>query len=306
MKFEGNSIRSLAKMLPFVNKHPKIQFTFNVKDRDPALWTNLGFNEDLEPDQMLIPTGVGKVTTFNAHGKEIIRKDLEKVKKSFPTFRSWLDWHGNQHSGIQHRDMMVYPRERLAAPSEALYVGNSVTAEGLHISTRVIDIASDGEVAALHLANLMLECFGEFETVDAESGIKVGTKLKRLQWEILPAGQHPWAQTEPLVANITKDFDDSSSELIRYRMTTIAGHQPNFLAMGKGGFNAYFVYGFESKGIFVLESAYLDNATYIFENDWESLSQLTKNEIINGKLPYKRIIHDRRWRHNIVNALRSA
>ncbi len=39
----------------------------------------------------------------------------------------------------------------------------------------------------------------------------------------------------------------------------------------------------------------LDNATYVFDDDWEAFSQLTKSEIINGGLAKARIVHDRKW-----------
>lgn len=304
MKFEGQAIRTLTKMLAFTDRHPTIRFTFDVTGVAPETWTKLGFNEALEQDQTLIPAGIAKVSAFNARGKEIVRRDLPKVNMSFPSFRTWLDWHGREHSGIQYRSMEVYPREYVLAPSESLFVLGQ--GSDMRICTREINVRAESEERVLHLANLMLECFGAFEVIDASTGVKIGTKLKHLQWEILPAGQHPWAKTGLIVATNTKSLDDSGKELIRYRMGTIAGFQPGFLAIGKGGFNAYFVYGFEDKGIYLLESGYLNNATYVFKQDWEELSQLTKNEIINGELPHTRIIHDRRWLQNVGKAIRSA
>jgi hypothetical protein len=304
MNVKGNAVRSLAKMLPLAHKHPQVRFIVNMRDSKQDRWVSLGFKEVLETGQMLVPASVGKVSTFNAHGKEVVRKDIPKHNASFASFRTWKDWHGQEHSGIQHRDMMVYQREHLAAPSEALYVIETTT--GLSISTRAINLSKETDTTALHLANLMLECFGEFDVVDATSGVQVGAKLKRLQWEILPAGKYPWSKAGPIVMPYTKNLGESARELVRYRMTTIAGHSPDFLATGTGGFNAYFVYGFEKKGLYVLESGYLDNATYVFKQDWEAVSQLTKSEIINGGIPHTRIVHDNRWRHNINTLLKAA
>jgi hypothetical protein len=41
---------------------------------------------------------------------------------------------------------------------------------------------------------------------------------------------------------------------IEHRIKTISECNPDFLAVGKGGFTGYFVYGFKSKKIFILES----------------------------------------------------
>ncbi|QRX81824.1 hypothetical protein [Glaciimonas sp. PAMC28666] len=304
MRIEGKVIRALTKILAFTGRHPIIRFTFDATDMVPETWTKLGFNETLEQNQTLIPAGIAKVSAFNARGKETVRRDLPKVPMSYPSFRTWKDWHGKEHSGIQYRTMDIYPREYVQAPSEFfLVLGHD---RDMRICTREINMLVESEESVLHLANLMLECFGVFEIIDANTGVKIGTKLKNLQWEILPAGQYPWRKAGPIVANNTKSLDDSGKELIRYRMSTIAGFQPGFLAIGKGGFNAYFVYGFEDKGIYLLESGYLNNATYVFKQDWEKLSQLTKNEIINGELPHIRIIHDRHWLRNVGRTIRSA
>jgi hypothetical protein len=301
MKFEGKSVRSLSKLLVFTEKHPKVRFAFNVDGVDPSIWTKLGFDTVLEPGDCLIPSCIGRASTFNAHGKEVIRKDLPMVNKSFPVFTSWQDWHGQTHSGIQYRDRDVYQREYIPAPSEFLYVIEMDSS--FYIATREIDIPREAEVNVLHLANLMLECFGEFDSIDARSGIKVGTRLKRLQWEVLPPGPYPWSKAKPLVDAYTEHLDESARELIGYRMGTIAGYKPGFLATGRGGFNAYFVYGFEDQGVYLLESAHLDNATYVFKEDWERLSQLTKSEIINGDIPHARIVHNRKWGANIRAAI---
>lgn len=53
----------------------------------------------------------------------------------------------------------------------------------------------------------------------------------------------------------------------------------------------------------VLESIYLNNATYVFRDDWESLSKLSKSQIINGDVEYERVIHDSHWAENIGRIL---
>jgi hypothetical protein len=57
------------------------------------------------------------------------------------------------------------------------------------------------------------------------------------------------------------------------------------------GFNGYIVFGYADLGLFVLESLEHGNATYVFGQDWEQLSALTKKEILHGGLQEERIIH---------------
>ena len=47
------------------------------------------------------------------------------------------------------------------------------------------------------------------------------------------------------------------------------------------------------------ESIHIDNATYIFDDDWEELSQLTKAEILDNNYQKDRIIHRKNWYKDI-------
>ncbi|WKV87844.1 hypothetical protein LJU32_19850 [Pseudomonas sp. B21_DOA] len=88
-------------------------------------------------------------------------------------------------------------------------------------------------------------------------------------------------------------------------MREISKYEPDFLATGRGGYSGYFVYGFTSKKLHFLESIHLNNATYIFGDDWEKLSSLSKEEIINGGHEYLRIIHDKKWTGKIRQLFRA-
>jgi hypothetical protein len=63
------------------------------------------------------------------------------------------------------------------------------------------------------------------------------------------------------------------------------------------------VFGFPEENIYVVESAFYGNATYVFRQDWEQLSQLTKAEIITGSLHTDRIIHTQGWEHRLAQWL---
>ena len=49
---------------------------------------------------------------------------------------------------------------------------------------------------------------------------------------------------------------------------------------------------FNDRNLYVLESMFLWNATYIFENERESLSKLTKKDILINNYQKDRIIHN--------------
>ncbi|MHB9131508.1 MAG: hypothetical protein ACYDBB_10520 [Armatimonadota bacterium] len=57
----------------------------------------------------------------------------------------------------------------------------------------------------------------------------------------------------------------------------------------------WFPQGYLSKGLFVLECTTYGNATYVFDRDWETLSQMTKADILNNAYQKDWIIHQAHW-----------
>ncbi|MPN37374.1 hypothetical protein SDC9_184891 [bioreactor metagenome] len=83
----------------------------------------------------------------------------------------------------------------------------------------------------------------------------------------------------------------------------ILRHNPIELIYGSGGFRGYLIFKFPEKGIFVMENLMYGNATYVFENEWEQFSQLTKAEIIDNHLQKERFEHRIGWEEKINNLL---
>ncbi len=79
--------------------------------------------------------------------------------------------------------------------------------------------------------------------------------------------------------------------MVENRLETINNYGPTFVAIGDGGFHGYVIFGFPEHGLFLLESSFEGNATYVFGERWEALSQLTKKEILAGNLQTARVIH---------------
>ena len=63
--------------------------------------------------------------------------------------------------------------------------------------------------------------------------------------------------------------------------------------------HGYIIHGFTKKDIYVLESMYYGNATYIFGDGWEQLSKMTKAEVLNEQLQKARIVHRLGWKNKL-------
>jgi len=299
---EGNIVKSVARIYAEARGARKVHFVIDSEEVGGEKLRKLGLDKLEQDGDATLPSNVGRVSDYNISGKEIKRRDLPMIKKAIPTYRTWKDWHGQEHSGVQHRIMDVYPIDFLPAPIERIILKNI---DGkLYFATREIDFENDGEGVVLHLANLLLECFGKFSTFDIKDHKIADVPIRQLQWEVLPPGKYPWNEAKRYVEPHLQRLTPSAKGVIEHRMRLLSQYEPDFLATGRGGYSGYFVYGFAKKKAYFLESIHLNNATYVFGHDWEELSSLSKDEIINGEYEHERIIHDGRWDYKVRQLLR--
>lgn len=156
----------------------------------------------------------------------------------------------------------------------------------------------------LHSINIFLELFGRCEILLENLDGYTIKNLKRLNWKVLPPGKWPWEKIEKEVKSLIEKVSEQKQIVIKYRLKTITEFSPEFVAIGQAGFSGYLICGFPEKNLYVLESLFLGNATYIFQENWEELSKLTKAEILNENLQKDRIIHRKHWRSHIHNLLK--
>lgn len=297
----GQSLRNMSRIIIEARGATDLMFVVRRDTISEGRQSTLGLNHLGQEGDSILPSAVGRVSEYNARGREVKLKNLPLVKKSIPQYRSWLDWHGYPHSGIQIHSRDVYQVEFQPPPSEELSL--RVIDGEQYIATNPIDITGN-QAAIIHLANLMLECLEAFEIFDRVQRRIANVPVRQLHWELLPQGRYPWNATSDIVAPYLTSLNPSEKGVIEHRMREITSYEPDFLATGRGGYQGYFVYGFTDRELFFLESVYLNNATYVFGNDWETLSGLSKAEIINGGHEHERIIHDNLWEYRVRGLMR--
>jgi hypothetical protein len=298
MQIKGKSIRSLTKYLPQIGDGKPFRVGISVKGNEARLEA-LGFPKNLEAGTSILPAVVGRISKFNSQGRDIVRKDRPKITKSRMIHTSWNDWHGYPHSGIQYRDYKVYPKEHINGPEEEITLLKR-NAELIAVSEEMT-IKSEDDSRALHVVNLFLECFGECELFDKD--IAPIVKVRKVHWQLLPPGEYPWAKVKDHIQTATARLGDTERPVVEHRIEHITRHKPDLVAIGTGGFDGYFVFGFTKKKLFVLESTHLDNATYVMKADWQNVSRLSKSEIIAGQLHHDRLVHNRRWSQGLHSVL---
>lgn len=259
----------------------------------------VGFSEIIDGISIL-PAIAGRVSEFNSNGKTLVRKDLPKEKQYFHMYGTYRDWGGGIHQSIQTRSMMVYPRDLLPPPNEYLTIANGP--KGLTIISRSFTFSdaadSEREDALVHLINLFFELFGKFDFVGKDL-VAPAAKVVKLNWKVLPPGVYPFRRVMGELTELVSSLGENERPVIEYRLKAISDYNPDFMAVGTGGFSDYVVLGFTKTGLFILESPKLGNATYAFLDGWEEFSRLTKREILTEQHHHARIVHNQRWQSSL-------
>lgn len=261
-----------------------------------------GFTGSLAVGERVLPAIFGPISRFNAEGKDKVRRDLPKETAYRQQEWHWTQWDGTENSKIVDVPYPRYPREPIPPPSKELQIIKNARGDKV-VASELFKYSAGREAEIIHTINLFLEIFGECDVLREDLVPVVPTAIRRLNWKILPQGKYPWDKLRRHVQPILDRAKKGKVPIIEARLSTIAKENPEFVAIGEGGFNGYMVFGFPDKKLYVLESAYYGNATYVFDKNWEELSKMTKAEILNGNLQKDRIIHREAWTEAIDKLL---
>lgn len=281
------------KYLPLIKEGEYFYIGFEIKKETEGLLKDLGFSPNLLTGETVLPAIVGPVSEFNAEGKEKVCKDLPKETVYYPREWSVTDWGGYEHTGVSYIAYERYPRELVPPPSLELQILEK-DGKKIIISKKFKKIDSE-YVEIKHAMNLFLEIFKDMQILKDDLTTAIKTKVIRLNWELLPPGVNPWKRVGDQVKKIAQGNSSGEKAMIAERFKQIEIYQPDQVAIGLGGFAGYLVFGFKDKNIYLLESLRYGNATYIFGTDWQTLSQMTKAEILQNNLHTRRIIHSDNW-----------
>ncbi|MCM3143917.1 hypothetical protein [Brevibacillus sp. MER 51] len=281
-----------------------------IDPADEKRLKELGFSYPPKAGELLLPACFGRFTKRNSIEKEVVLRDQPKETKYRQQEITWQQWVGRgeteEKTGIANIPYKRFPRKYLPSPSLELAIKYKGEHPYVVVDRAFINESGDDEMATLAI-NILLELFGRAElfTKDLSAFVKP-IKVVRLHWEVLPPGQKlpvddRIKKYESLVAVAKK----SKQGVVTDRFRTILEYSPDFEAIGQNGFNGYVIFGFESLGLFIFESAYHGNATYVIEGDWETISKMTKGEIMERALHKHRLIHRDEWKKHIHSLLNS-
>ncbi len=258
----------------------------------------LGFSNSPGIGEQVLPKILGAISRFNAQGGFDKLKNLPMETRYREV--AVKDWHGNYHYvDVPYRR---YQRKDIPAPGIEIKI---VENGGVHYAVSPILQKNEAKNGLIkHVINLFLELFGSCEILN-ESFVPALSAIpsRRVNWKILPEGEYPWPRLAVAAGDIASKRE-GKAKIQEHCINAILKHRPAEIIYGSGGFRGYLVFRFPEKGLFVMENLMYGNATYIFENEWEQFSLLTKAEIINNRFQKERFEHRSGWEDKVDHLLK--
>lgn len=281
----------------FASAVPGTPISVRVDDvgRFESQLRSFGFQETDKSGTSILPCGVNRYAKKNAEPFFTIDKSLPKEDYTQTVYWTRYEWAGrgqvNPVTDFSYIKKQRYHRDYF----EPYSVYFTLVADGdkKFIVSDEIPYADANHEKLLNTVNMLLAVFGECTVDFAEQDNK--TKRVVVNWDILPQGEYPWSYVRETLGSLAKEHTKTQTELMLRNCESIHARKPDFVAYGRAGFRGYAVFGFTSKNLYILESAFPNNATYVLQNDWETISQLSKAEILSQELHKARIVHSESW-----------
>ena len=271
-----------------------------VTEQHQRSLTDVGFEIPLVPGQRLLPPSrKGPASRRNAEGFDIIHRDRPKETVYRQVVWTWTQFSGRHSTEEMSKVVDVpyqrYPRTRVAPFSVELEVRTRSDGQMYVVTGPFTNIPAQAGVAT-NTANMLHEVLGGFEVLGKDLSSWMTSPIRRLNWQLLPAGKNPWESSIPALERMISHAPAGNQGVLRARLSAVGKKQPDFVAVGLGGFDGYAVFGFVTQALCVLESPHVNNATYVLPMEsWEAISQMSKAEILDAGAHTARIVHTRGW-----------
>ena len=294
-----NKVRCINKKLTHLKPDDQYYLSIDAGDHIERL-QELGFSYPfIVGESVLASEEYGTASKYNANGFEVVHENQEMET----AFRQ-SEWHWKQFKGRYETEecskivdipYQRYPRTFI--PPYGIELMVQETMENKNIVTAGPFLLTDAEdECAKNTVNMFIELFGECVVLKSDFTVWKKVSVKKLNWELLPPGKNPWKSAKTKLNKIVNNIEKGKQPVIAKRFDAIGEFDPEYIAIGLGGFDGYVAFGFPSMGLCILESKSVNNATYILdEGSWEKISVLSKAEILNERLHQMRLIHREKW-----------
>lgn len=292
--------RHIAKYLTLVGNKQTFYLGIAQQSNNTSTLENLGFSiPPISGERILPSAGFGKATEKNADGYIIVHRDQPMETAYRQREWTWKEFHGRydyeEKTKIVEVSYKRYPRTTMPPYAMSLEVLQNGAGEILIVAGPFSKDDAQFE-RATNTANMLIEIFGECFVFNKDLFTWKKAPVRQLNWVLLPPGKNPWASAKPSLDKIIERTEPGNQPVIQARFDAVGKYEPEFVAVGKAGFDGYVIFGFPSRGLCILESQAVNNATYVLNNDlWEIISGWSKSEILHTSSHQARLIHRKGW-----------
>ena len=290
--------KRIRKLNPYKNLLPSTDGAYVAfMDATETQLRRAGFTDDAADGTTILPKVVGCTSLYNAEGKNRVRRD-KPMETMYRTVEwHWMEWHGRdkiERSDFRDVPYKRYPREFVSPPSIELTLSKNTEGKVSIVSSLVGDWRNNEELL-IHATNLFLELFGECVILNEEKSEVLPTNIQRVNWKLLPEGEYPFERVKQELRPVLDRIKKGKRSFVDKRLERLNGFKPAYTVIGQNGFSGYVVMAYPDRNLYVLESLLYGNATYALSEDWQSVSQLSKAEILNNRLHKCRVVHHANW-----------
>jgi hypothetical protein len=253
------------------------------------------------PRTLLPSPDIGGYSRINVHGKEVVHKELPMITKTFcmeaPNFG---DYSKGSHEICHDRE--VYQRSFIAPKNLEIKIellgqemrgGEDVYVFKFSIN-ELLDAESDTFEDELHYnANLLQANVGSVDVFASTATREDYLRTVYIGWEILPPGTRD--ETISRIIGTRTGVTAEQRGRIEQRYRVFERLKPQSIIRGTSGFQRYFGAKF-ADDLVVFENLDYGNALYVMNEDWETLSRMSRLDLLKGDgKGFTRIVHTSGW-----------
>lgn len=251
------------------------------------------------PEEPVIPPETsGPWARRNINGWEKLQKDLPKEPRSF-TFE--VPNFGDHSKGTHDITQIRQCYQRLFIPPLQASIGvyclddseDETVKLAFDLDRSILPTDENFDLALLMGLNILQESTGCTGVISSELSTQEVLKERLIDWEIFPSGSR---DERKFFEKTIKRLPEDKAALVKDRREFLERLHPECLLWGASlGDTAYFGAKFSDE-LVVFENIRYGNAIYVLGENWETLSKLSRTELLQSTNDYTRICHSKNWK----------
>jgi hypothetical protein len=259
------------------------------------------------PQPRIPDVRAGRYSRANVEGKEVVRKDLPMITKTYSWLTpNWGDWSYGSHTHYQTRE--IYQREFFPPKEVELSVslleklGDDEFVFKFAVEQVLSKQTADFESELLYNLNILQENVGAADVFPSSATLAEYMATVRVDWEILPAGRIGEVVQRMLAGK--RPVSAERQKLMEERLQTFSRFAPKAYIAGTSGFLRYFG-AMYADDLVVFENLAYGNAIYVMYENWKTVSQRSRIDLLKGpRDEFDRIEHREGWADRLGALLR--